>query len=108
MVRVIQGFYERNESLVVEGVHLTVSFLKQMMTKYPTCIPFVLYIKDKKKHGERFAVRAKHMTIDPRYNKYIANLLAIRTIQDYLVKKSEEVLIPKVENRNVDRSVSMI
>ena len=44
------------------------------MTKYPNCLPFVLYIRSTKKHGERFAVRAKHMTIDPRFNKYIKNI----------------------------------
>jgi 2-phosphoglycerate kinase len=64
----------------VEGVHLTIRFLKEMMAKYTNCIPFVLYIKSKKKHGERFAVRAKHMTIDPRFNKYIKNIQYIRTI----------------------------
>ena len=79
-----------------------------MMSKYPTCIPFVLYIKNKNKHGERFAVRAKHMTIDPRFNKYISNIAHIRTIQEYLLKKSEEILIPRIENHNVDRSVSLI
>ena len=92
----------------MEGVHLTMSFLKEMMSKYPRCIPFVLYIKNKNKHGERFAVRAKHMTIDPRFNKYISNITHIRTIQEYLLKKSEEILIPRIENHNVDRSVSLI
>lgn len=74
LAKVIDQFYQRNQSLVVEGVHLTVSFLKEMMAKYSTCIPFVLYIKSKNKHGERFAVRAKHMTIDPKFNKYIGNI----------------------------------
>ena len=48
------------------------------------------------------------MTIDPRFNKYINNIQHIRTIQEYLLKKSEEVLIPRIENHNVDRSVSLI
>jgi len=48
------------------------------------------------------------MTIDPRFNKYVQSLKQIRTIQDYLVKSSEEVLIPRIENHNVDRSVSLI
>ena len=93
---------------MVEGVHLNVKFIKEMLSKYPTCIPFVLYIKNKNKHAERFAVRAKHMTLDPKFNKYISSIKCIRTIQDYLIKKSEEVLVPRVENHNVDRSVSVI
>ena len=93
---------------MVEGVHLNVKFIKEMLSRYPNCIPFVLYIKHKNKHAERFAVRAKQMTIDPKFNKYISSIKCIRTIQDYLIKKSEEVLIPRVENHNVDRSVSLI
>ena len=89
-------------------MHLDVKYLQKMMKRYPSCIPFVLYIKSKHKHGERFAVRAKHMTIDPRFNKYVSSLKQIRTIQDYLLKNSEEVLIPRIENHNVDRSVSLI
>jgi hypothetical protein len=108
LTKVIERANSRNESIVVEGVHLTVGYLKQMMMKYPTCIPFVLHIKKKQKHGERFAVRAKNMTIDPKFNKYVGSLKQIRTIQDYLVKNSEEKLIPRIENHNVDRSVSMI
>jgi len=48
------------------------------------------------------------MTIDPKFNKYVSSLKQIRTIQDYLVKSSEEVLIPRIENHNVDRGVSLI
>ena len=59
-------------------MHLTVRFMKDMMKKYSSCIPFFLYIKNEEKHKERFAVRTKHMTIDPRYNKYIAHVKSIR------------------------------
>jgi len=106
--KVIADYAARNESIVVEGVHLTVRFLKQMMTKYRQVVPFIIYIKSKNKHSERFAVRAKNMTIDPRFNKYVSNMVHIRTIQEYLVRKAEEVLIPRIENHNVDRSVSII
>lgn len=61
-------------------MHLTVAFLKEMMSKYRSVIPFVLYIRSTEKHSERFAVRAKHMTIDPKFNKYIKNIQHIRTI----------------------------
>jgi hypothetical protein len=36
------------------------------------------------KHKERFAVRAKYMTIDPRHNKYVKYIKNIRVISDYL------------------------
>jgi 2-phosphoglycerate kinase len=78
--KIIDDFQTRNESLVVEGVHLTVRFMTNMMKKYPSCIPFVICIKNEDKHKERFAVRTKHMTIDPKFNKYIKNVKSIRTI----------------------------
>lgn len=106
--KVIEDYQLRNESLVVEGVHLTVRFMTQMMKKYPSCIPFVLCIKNEKKHKERFAVRTKHMTIDPRFNKYVKNMKSIRIIQKYLIKKAEEVLIPRIDNSNVDKSIGLI
>lgn len=71
LTKVIERANQRNESIVVEGVHLDVKYLQKMMGKYSQCIPFVLHIKSKNKHGERFAVRAKHMTIDPKFNKYV-------------------------------------
>ncbi len=79
-----------------------------MMTKYPNCIPLILVIHSTKKHSEKFAVRAKHMSIDSWFNKYIKNIQHKRTIQDYLIQKAGEVLIPKLENHNVDRSVSWL
>lgn len=78
--KVIEEYHVKNESLVVEGVHLTVRFMVNMMKKYPSCIPFVVCIKNEEKHKERFAVRTKHMTIDPRYNKYIKHVKNIRII----------------------------
>lgn len=106
--KVIEDYQQRNESLVVEGVHLTVRFMLSMMKKYPSCIPFVICIKNEEKHKERFAVRTKHMTIDPRFNKYIKNVKSIRIIQKHLIKKAEETLIPRIDNSNVDKSIGLI
>lgn len=78
LTKVIERANMRNESIVVEGVHLDVKYLQKLMARFPTCIPFVLHIKSKNKHGERFAVRAKLMTIDPKFNKYISSLKYIR------------------------------
>ena len=78
------------------------------MKKYPSCIPFVICIKNEEKHKERFAVRTKHMTIDPKFNKYIKNVKSIRIIQKSLMKKAEAALIPRIDNSNVDKSIGMI
>ncbi|RQM28910.1 hypothetical protein B5M09_003317 [Aphanomyces astaci] len=55
-----------------------------------------------------FAVRAKHMTVDPQENKYIKYFDNIRIIQRHLCKNADKFLIPKVDNTNVDRSLVTI
>ncbi|KAG7384615.1 hypothetical protein PHYPSEUDO_002429 [Phytophthora pseudosyringae] len=106
--RVLTMFEERRQSLVVEGVHLNTDDLLTLVKKHPTCVPFVIYISNENKHRERFAVRARHMTIDPQENKYIKHFDNIRIIQRHLCKHADRYLIPKIDNTNVDRSIATI
>jgi len=108
LVNLIRTFHEARESVVIEGVHLAVPIIKRLMESYPSCIPFIIYIKNKNKHSERFAVRSKYMTLDPAVNKYIAHFSNIRAIQKKMLDQADRVLIPKVENSNVDRSLGLI
>lgn len=79
-----------------------------LMKKHPSIIPFMVYIANEEKHLERFAVRAKYMTLDPAKNKYVKYIRNIRTIQDYLCKRADKHLVPKINNTNVDKSVATI
>lgn len=106
--RVLTMFEERRQSLVVEGVHLNTDRMVELVRRHPNCVPFVIYISNEVKHRERFAVRARHMTIDPQENKYIKYFDNIRIIQRHLCKHADRVLIPKVDNTNVDRSIATI
>ncbi|XP_043691214.1 P-loop NTPase domain-containing protein LPA1 homolog 2-like [Telopea speciosissima] len=106
--KLITTWEERKESVVIEGVHLSLNFVIGLMKKHPSIIPFLIYISDEEKHLERFAIRAKYMTLDPSKNKYTKYISNIRTIQDYLCKRADKHLIPKVNNTNVDRSVASI
>ncbi|XP_058107296.1 P-loop NTPase domain-containing protein LPA1 homolog 2-like [Magnolia sinica] len=106
--RLITNWEDRRESVVVEGVHLSLNFVMGLMKKHPSIIPFLVYIADEEKHMERFAIRAKYMTLDPSKNKYVKYIRNIRAIQDYLCKRAEKHLVPKVNNTNVDRSVASI
>ncbi len=60
------------------------------------------------KHRERFAVRAKYMSLSPEANRYIKHFRQIRAIQDYLVQRATRHLVPRVNNTNVDRSVDVM
>ena len=106
--RVLTMFEERKQSLVVEGVHLNMDELLSLVKKHPTCVPFMIYISNENKHRDRFAVRARHMTIDPQENKYIKHFDNIRVIQRHLCKHADRCLIPKIDNTNVDRSIATI
>ncbi|PON66546.1 P-loop containing nucleoside triphosphate hydrolase [Parasponia andersonii] len=106
--RLITAWEERKESVVVEGVHLSLNFVMGLMKKHPSIVPFMIYITNEDKHLERFAVRAKYMTLDPAKNKYVKYIRNIRTIQDYLCKRADKHLVPKINNTNVDKSVAAI
>lgn len=106
--RLITAWEERKESVVVEGVHLSLNFVMGLMKKHPSIIPFMIYITNEDKHLERFAVRAKYMTLDPAKNKYVKYIRNIRTIQEYLCNRADKHLVPKINNTNVDRSVAAI
>ncbi|XP_010456724.1 PREDICTED: P-loop NTPase domain-containing protein LPA1 homolog 1-like isoform X1 [Camelina sativa] len=106
--RLITAWEERKESVVVEGVHLSLNFVMGLMKKHPSIVPFMVYIANEEKHLERFAVRAKYMTLDPEKNKYVKYIRNIRTIQDYLCKRADKHLVPKINNTNVDKSVAAI
>ncbi|KAK3205938.1 hypothetical protein Dsin_019984 [Dipteronia sinensis] len=106
--RLITRWEERKESVVVEGVHLSLNFVMGLMKKHPSILPFMIYITNEDKHLERFAVRAKYMTLDPAKNKYVKYIRNIRTIQEYLCKRADKHLVPKINNTNVDKSVAAI
>ncbi|AQK55418.1 P-loop NTPase domain-containing protein LPA1 homolog 1 [Zea mays] len=67
--RLITSWEEQKESVIVEGVHLSLNFVMGLMKKHPSIIPFMVYITNEEKHMERFAVRAKYMTLDPAKNR---------------------------------------
>jgi hypothetical protein len=79
-----------------------------LMKKHPSVIPFMVYISNEEKHMERFAVRAKYMTLDPAKNRYIKYIQNIRAIQEYLCNRADKHLVPRINNTNVDRSVAAI
>jgi 2-phosphoglycerate kinase len=105
---VIDNFIQRQESLVIEGVHLSLDFMINIVKKYKYTFPFLIYIDKEEKHKERFAIRAKQMTLDAKYNKYVQNLGSIRAIQGYLLKKADGHRLPKIDNSNIDKSIGMM
>ena len=105
---VILDHKNRKQSIVIEGVHLSVEVMKRLMKKFPEVISFVVVIKKENKHKERFAVRSKYMTLDPKFNKYIDSFRYIRAIQKSFIKKAGMPLIPVVDNGNLDRALGLI
>lgn len=105
LISVISSFVKSHVSLIVEGVHLSIDLMMKIVREFPNIIPFLIYIKKEDFHKQRFAVRAKYMTTDPSQNRYISNFPAIRLVQKSLSQGANEFLIPKIDNRNIDRSL---
>ncbi|KAI8329796.1 hypothetical protein BC941DRAFT_441911 [Chlamydoabsidia padenii] len=106
--KMIYGFYQRKESLVIEGVALSIETMRTLIKKHQHCIPLLIYISNEQKHMERFAIRAKYMTVAPKANKYIHYFDNIRLIQRHLCKAADSWKIPKINNTNVDRSLAIV
>lgn len=106
----VDAFAARNQSIVIEGVHLSGAFAVKLMKRHAhaTVVPFLVHISNKEKHLERFAVRAKAMTLRPEYNRYVKHLESIRHIQHLLQTEATMHGIPLVDNTNVDRSLNVI
>jgi hypothetical protein len=104
-MNIIPSFVNSRTSLIVEGVHLSVDLMMKIVLRFANVIPFLIYIKKEDFHRQRFAVRAKYMTTDPSVNRYIGHFSAIRTVQSYLSKDATQWLVPKIDNRNIDRSI---
>lgn len=105
LMTVIASFVKSRASLIVEGVHLSIDLMMKIVQQFPNIVPFLIYIKKEDFHKQRFAVRAKYMTTDPSMNKYISNFAAIRSVQKSLSQGANQFLIPKIDNRNIDRSL---
>ncbi|OHT04296.1 hypothetical protein TRFO_28235 [Tritrichomonas foetus] len=108
LMNIVSSFVNSHASLVVEGVHLNINIMLKVVQTFPNVVPFLIYIKKEDFHRQRFAVRAKYMTTDPSANRYISNFSAIRYVQTYLSKGANKHLVPKIDNRNIDRSLETI
>jgi len=63
--RLVAASEARRESSILEGVHLSPALAVRLMAKHPSVVPFLIHISNEAKHLERFAVRAKAMTLRP-------------------------------------------
>lgn len=107
--KIIQWYAQvKKESLIIEGVHLSMEQCSKWMNKYEFVIPFMLCIEKETKHMERFAIRAKYMTLEPHINKYIRYFDNIRIIQEHLSDQANIFGIPRIDNTNVDRTIAIL
>jgi 2-phosphoglycerate kinase len=100
--------FVKKESLILEGVHLSMEYCARWMKQYGCVLPFLIYIGKETKHIERFAIRAKYMTLEPHLNKYSKYFDNIRAIQEHLMKEADLFRIPKIDNSNIDRTIALM
>eukprot|EP00181_Compsopogon_caeruleus_P002702 CAMPEP_0184681528 /NCGR_PEP_ID=MMETSP0312-20130426/4519_1 /TAXON_ID=31354 /ORGANISM="Compsopogon coeruleus, Strain SAG 36.94" /LENGTH=448 /DNA_ID=CAMNT_0027132447 /DNA_START=821 /DNA_END=2164 /DNA_ORIENTATION=+ len=107
IVRVVTSHVQRQQSVIIEGVHLSIRTMLLLMQSYPeACLPFLIHIRSAEKHRHRFAVRAKYMDIQPNANKYVQHQRNIRVIQEYLCHKAEKYGVPMISNSNADKALA--
>eukprot|EP00871_Galdieria_phlegrea_P004124 jgi/Galph1/4712/GphlegSOOS_G3363.1 len=104
--KLVGNALSQRESVVLEGVHLSVKVMRLLLEDFQVVVPFIVYISNESKHMNRFAVRAKYMALNASGNKYVKNFQHIRSIQEYLCKKADAVGFPKIDNTNTDRSLA--
>ena len=66
----LHRFESQGVSAIVEGVHLSVDSMIELCRRHTSAVPLLVYISNERKHLERFAVRSRHMTLNPIQNKY--------------------------------------
>ncbi|CAG9461674.1 unnamed protein product [Pedinophyceae sp. YPF-701] len=119
--RAVLASLARGESIVVEGIHLRPRDVVKLALECqqqqaprggpaPTAdvIPFLVHTRSRDKHLARFAVRAKHLTLHPSENRYVAHFDEIRAIQGYLLCAAAKHRIPALNNTSTDRSLNLL
>ncbi|SOV24138.1 conserved Plasmodium protein, unknown function [Plasmodium sp. DRC-Itaito] len=106
---------KKNQSLIIEGVHLSTHVMKKLIKKYPNkIIYFLVYINDKETSIKRFAKRTNNNKLsnnkNEKVNKYIQNFNYISGIQSYLLQSSKDIdnTINYIENIDIYRSLQII
>lgn len=88
---------EKNEWLIIEGVHLSPHVIKKLEMKYPDhLVSFLVYIKNRETRVKRFLKR--NTPGEETKNKYIENINYIDSIEKYLLKMCKEEVSSKVHN----------
>ncbi|RHW68214.1 hypothetical protein DPX39_110103900 [Trypanosoma brucei equiperdum] len=110
--RTLEKFVSRYQTVVVEGVHLLPDYMHRKMVELQTrgvlCVSFLVYIKKRERHLERFCTRAKSMSLSPTRNKYVSNFENIRVIQQHLLEQAARLDVNLINNTNVDKSLMMV
>jgi len=103
----ITKYENQKESLIIEGVHLSISNIHRLMVKHSPCFPFILYVKNEEIHKERFASRAEG-SMDPLINKYVKYFSNIRLIDNFLVSSADNFQISTIDNSNIEETIQFI
>lgn len=100
--------------VVVEGAHLLPRYMarkqRELWGHRVLCLPLLVQIRKEDRHRQRFAVRARCMSLNPKGNKYVSHLAHIRVIQTFLAVQAEEekaagARLLSINNTNIDRSL---
>ena len=105
---VLEQFYKSGKWVIVEGVHLTADFIIKCMKEFKNCFGAMIQINKEESHKSRFISRSATHSLNPESNPYVKNLHKIRLIQGDLLKGAAEKKLPIINNKILDKSVTLV
>ncbi len=105
---VISRALEERVSIIMEGVHVKPSLIKQIPTNNEAIIvPIILSVLKSHKLKERIEERGKTVH-SRRSQRYLKNLKQIWTIQSYLMDEAENHHVPIVSNLDREKTIQEV
>lgn len=105
---VIHRALTEGHDIIVEGVHLIPGYLYGDIMDRERTFTFMLGIKEKEVHSQRFTLRSHESDLRRPSEHYLRYFKEIRTIQEYLKGKAYAFKVPCMENNDVDYTVELI
>jgi len=95
-------------NVVVDGANFVPSLVGEefLHPKIAHVFPFILTLKSKKRHIERFHLRSTESRRSAQ--RYIDHIDEIHYIQDFIIKDAKRMNVPTIENDNFEKTVGII
>ncbi|WP_336364991.1 AAA family ATPase [Halalkalicoccus salilacus] len=103
---VIDRGVEEGVNSIVDGVHVVPGYLGMADRDDCHAFQYVLEVPNQEEHARRFGARAN--TSNRNAGRYLENIEAIRTLQDYIVEEGKRNGATIITNESIDQTIEKI